>query len=77
MRKNLLGTLIVTGLFALGRCESMVGEEPYGRGLTEANKERFLIDDMELLLFAGNGVHRADLLTGQAAGAFIIYGIGD
>ena len=34
-------------LVAPGLLETMDEEKPYGRGLTEANKERLLIDDME------------------------------
>ena len=47
MRKNPLNTIILPALVALGLSGALAEEKPYGRGLTEANKERLIIDDME------------------------------
>ena len=47
MEKDLFGWIaFVAILFSVG-CETLPAEEPYGRGMTEANKERVAIDNME------------------------------
>ncbi|NOZ21925.1 MAG: hypothetical protein GXP25_12655 [Planctomycetes bacterium] len=40
------GIVLVAVLLSVG-CETLPAEKPYGRGMTEANKERLVIDDME------------------------------
>jgi len=47
MRSNVPGILVTAILLTRGSAGVLAQEVPYGKGMTDANKERLVIDDME------------------------------
>ncbi|MEW6358338.1 MAG: hypothetical protein AB1696_18540 [Planctomycetota bacterium] len=47
MERDLFGWIALATVLLCASCEMAPTEKPYGRGMTEANKERLVIDDME------------------------------